>query len=384
MGIKKILKENLPPVILDPLKRAYSDMHYAAMHVVPEEWYLKRKFKKQVGYPLNLDNPCTFNEKLQWLKLHDRNPLYTKMVDKYEAKKYVAELIGEEYIIPTLGVWDHFDEIDFDTLPNQFVLKCTHDSGSIVICKDKNTFDKQAAKKKLERGLRYNYYYAGGFEWPYKNVKPRIIAEKFMVDESRKELKDYKVFNFNGEPKIIQVDYDRFVEHKRNLYTTDWKYIEAAIEYATDAGHYIAKPKRLTDMLDLAKKLSANIPHVRTDFYSIDDNIYFGELTFYHGAGFEKFSPEDFGVSLGNCVNIQGGAIAVRIRVYSDNSVTAAPFRAYRLQNNVLQRSSKMQFYLHGQRQQPGASRYVLRQRLVQNAVCPSLSCRARARLKAA
>lgn len=312
MDIKKIMKEKLPQCILVPLWRVYRDWHYVAMHIVPEKWYLKRRFLKKVGYPLDLDNPKTFNEKLQWLKLHDRNPLYTKMVDKYEAKKYVADIIGEEYIIPTLGVWNHFDEIDFEQLPEQFVLKCTHDSGSIVICKDKATFDKKAAKKKLERGLRYNYYYAGGFEWPYKNVKPRIIAEKFMVDESRTELKDYKVFNFNGEPKIIQVDYDRFVEHKRNLYTTDWKYIEAAIEFATDESHQIPKPKRLDEMLKLASKLAANIPHVRTDFYSIDDKIYFGEMTFYHGAGFEKFTPEDFGLKLGNCVNIQEGAVAER------------------------------------------------------------------------
>lgn len=309
MSIKKILKDNLPPFMLAPLKRVYSDAHYAAMHVVPEEWYLKRQFKKRVGYSLNLDNPRTFNEKLQWLKLYDRNPLYTKMVDKYEAKKYAADIIGEEYIIPTLGVWDHFDEIDFDQLPGQFVLKCTHDSGSIVICKDKDKLDRKRAKEKLERGLRYNYYYRGGFEWPYKNVKPRIIAEKYMVDESRTELKDYKVFNFNGEPKIIQVDYDRFVEHKRNLYTVDWKYIEAAIEFATDAGHQIPRPKRLDEMLNLASKLAADIPHVRTDFYSIEDKIYFGEMTFFHGSGFEKFIPEEFGAKLGNCVNIQGGVI---------------------------------------------------------------------------
>ena len=312
MGIRKFLKNNLPAAVLEPLKRAYSDMHYAAMHVVPEEWYLKRQFLKKVGYPLNLDNPKTFNEKLQWLKLHDRNPLYTKMVDKYEAKKYVADIIGEEYIIPTLGVWDNFDEIDFDKLPNQFVLKCTHDSGSIAICKDKATFDKKAARKKLERGLRYNYYYAGGFEWPYKNVKPRIIAEKFMVDESRTELKDYKVFNFNGEPKIIQVDYDRFVEHKRDLYGADWHKLEYALAYAMNPGHEVNRPQKLEEMLDLARKLAKGHAFLRTDFYSINDKLYFGEMTFYPEAGFGKWSPNEIDDKLGNCVNIQGGAIAER------------------------------------------------------------------------
>ena len=304
MYIRKFLKNNLPVVVLEPLKQIYRDMHYAAMHVVPEEWYLKRQFLKKVGYPLDLDNPKTFNEKLQWLKLHDRNPLYTKMVDKYEAKKYVADIIGEEYIIPTLGVWDHFDEIDFEQLPEQFVLKCTHDSGSIAICKDKATFDKKTAKKKLERGLRYNYYYSGGFEWPYKNVKPRIIAEKYMVDESAEQLKDYKIFNFDGMPKLIEVDYDRFTEHKCNLYTTDWTFIEAAIGYPPDPNRIIDRPKALEEMLSLAKKLSVDIKYLRTDFYSIEDKIYFGEMTFYPGSGFAKFSPDKFGLNLGDCINI--------------------------------------------------------------------------------
>lgn len=307
LGIKKILKDILPPVMLEPLRMAYNDMRYAAMHVVPEEWYLKRKFKKCVGYPLNLDNPRTFNEKLQWLKLHDRNPLYTKMVDKYEAKKYVAELIGEEYIIPTLGVWNHFDEIDFDKLPNQFVLKCTHDSGSIAICTDKKSFDKKSAKKKLERGLRYNYYYAGGFEWPYKNVKPRIIAEKYMVDESGTELKDYKIHNFNGKPKIVEVDYDRFKEHKQIFYSTDWEKLEYARSYAVEAGRKIDRPQALEKMLVLAEKLAEGHRFLRTDFYSIDNELYFGEMTFYPAAGLGPWNPQEIDEKLGNCVNIQGG-----------------------------------------------------------------------------
>ena len=310
MGIRKFLKNNLPAAVLEPLKRAYSDMHYAAMHVVPEEWYLKRQFLKKVGYPLDLDNPKTFNEKLQWLKLHDRNPLYTKMVDKYEAKKYVADIIGEEYIIPTLGVWDHFDEIDFDQLPEQFVLKCTHDSGSIAICKDKATFDKKAAKKKLERGLRYNYYYAGGFEWPYKNVKPRIIAEKFMVDESRTELKDYKIHNFNGKPKIIEVDYDRFREHKQLFFSMEWEKLEYTRSFAVEGGRSIDRPQALDEMLELAEKLSNGCSYLRTDFYSIDARLYFGEMTFYPAAGFSAWNPKEIEEKLGDCVNIQGGNIA--------------------------------------------------------------------------
>ncbi len=281
-----------------------------------DEQYLKLLYKAALKKKLNLDNPQTFNEKLQWLKLHDRNPDYTKMVDKYEAKKYVASIIGEEYIIPTLGVYDKFDDIDFDKLPNQFVIKCTHDSGGLVICKDKNTLDIKAARKKISKCLKRNFYYFGR-EWPYKNVKPRIIIEKYMVDESNKELKDYKVFNFDGKPKIIQVDYDRFVEHKRNLYDKDWKYIEAAIQYPTNPEIKIEKPKNLTKMLELAKILSKDIPHVRTDFYSIEDKIYFGELTFYSESGLGKFSPKQFEKDMGEWLKLPGGGYLLK-----NNSIT--------------------------------------------------------------
>ncbi len=281
-----------------------------------DKTYLKMKYRLVVGKKLNLKNPKTFNEKLQWLKLYDRKPIYTTMVDKYEAKKYVASIIGEEYIIPTLGVYNHFDEIDFDKLPNQFVIKCTHDSGGIVIVKDKKELNIEEAKKKIEKCLKRNYFYSGR-EWSYKNIKPRIIIEKYMVDESQKELKDYKIFTFDGKAKIIEVDFDRFIEHKRNLYDTDWKYIEAIIKYPTDKNVKINKPKSLNKMLELAEKLSKDIPHVRTDFYSIDDKIYFGELTFYHESGYGKFVPEEFGEELGSWIKLpHGGGVLVNGNVY--------------------------------------------------------------------
>lgn len=246
-----------------------------------------------MGEKLDLKNPRTFNEKLQWLKLHDRKPEYTKMVDKYEVRKYIKKKIGEQYLIPLVGgPWDTFDDIDFSKLPDQFVLKCTHDSGSVAICKDKKAFDIEVVRKKFNRALKGNFFY-GGREWPYKNVKPRIIAEKYMADESGTELKDYKIFNFNGIPKIIQVDYNRFVRHKRNLYSTDWKYMDVAIKYETDPNIEICKPAKLDEMLGMAQSLSQNIPHIRTDFYSIGDKIYFGELTFYHESGFGKFMPKN-------------------------------------------------------------------------------------------
>lgn len=273
---------------------------------MPDKKYLEKLFELCTGYALDLENPRTFNEKIQWLKLYDHRPEYTTMVDKYAAKKWVADRIGEQYIIPTLGVWEHFDEIDFDGLPEQFVLKCTHDSGGVVLVADKSKLDKKAAKRKIEKHLKYNYYY-GGREWPYKNVPPRIIAEPYLTDESGTELKDYKIFNFDGQPKLIQVDYGRFAEHKRNLYSTDWQYIEASILYPTDPDHQIEKPKNLDKMLELAHKLSEGYPHVRTDFYNIDGKILFGELTLLHGSGFEKFTPPALGEQMGQWLKLPSG-----------------------------------------------------------------------------
>ena len=179
--------------------------------IIPDRLYLKWLFRLKMGKKLDLDNPRTFSEKLQWLKLYNRKPEYTQMVDKYEAKRYVAGIIGEEYIIPTLGVWDRVEDINFDQLPNQFVLKCTHDSGGIVICSDKSKLDINAAKKKLKRSLTRDFY-AQNREWPYKNVKRRIIGEEYMVDESGYELKDYKWFCYNGEPKALFIATDRGLE----------------------------------------------------------------------------------------------------------------------------------------------------------------------------
>ncbi|MCD8290224.1 MAG: hypothetical protein LUC91_01830 [Prevotella sp.] len=274
--------------------------------------YIEIAFEQRMGYKLDLNNPKTFNEKLQWLKLYNRRPEYTQMVDKYEAKKYVASIIGDEFIIPTLGVWDRFDDIDFDTLPNQFVLKCTHDSGGLIICRDKSKLDIKACREKLNKSLNMNYFLISR-EWPYKDVKPRIIAEKYMVDESGYELKDYKVFNFDGKAKVIQVDYERFSNHMRNLYTTEWEYIEAAIQYPANSERRILRPEKLNEMIELAEKLSKGIPHLRTDFYSIEDKLYFGELTFYHGSGFEKFIPEEFGLTMGSYIQIpKGGGILIK------------------------------------------------------------------------
>ena len=195
---------------------------------MPDDIYLKLMYRIRMGKKLNLDNPQTFNEKLQWLKLYDRKDIYTKMVDKYEVKRYVAEKIGEEYVIPTLGVWERFDDIDFDKLPNRFVLKCTHDSGGLIICRDKKTLDLSKARKKIEQSLKTNFYWVGR-EWPYKNVKPRIIAEKYMEDETDHELRDYKFFAFDGVAKALFIATDRgneSVDSKFDFFDAEFRHLD--------------------------------------------------------------------------------------------------------------------------------------------------------------
>ncbi len=268
--------------------------------------FLKSKYWASTGKKLNLDNPESFNEKLQWLKLNNRRPEYTTMADKYAVREYVKKTIGEEYLIPLLGVWCRPKDIDFDLLPKQFVLKCNHDSGSVIICHDKCAFDRDAAIKSLNKFLEKNYYWQGR-EWPYKNITPVIIAEEYLVDESNVELKDYKVFNFNGIPKIIQVDFDRFGNHRRNLYSVNWKYLGYTSQYPTDPSVVIKQPMQLEKLLDCAKRLSSGIPFVRTDFYSVNEKIFFGEMTFYHGGGMERFYPEEWDLRLGSWIKLPEG-----------------------------------------------------------------------------
>lgn len=266
--------------------------------------FLKKLFECKMGKKLNLTNPQTFNEKLQWLKLHDRKPEYTMMVDKYAVKKYVADIIGEEYIIPTLGVWEHFDEINFENLPNQFVLKCTHDSGGLVICKDKSKLDILSAKKKIERSLRRNYYWSGR-EWPYKNVKPRIIAEPYMEDKKTHELIDYKFMCFNGDIKCIFTCSERFSADglKVTFFDKEWNVMPFERHYPASK-NIPKKPKKFNEMMMFAEKLSQNIPFVRADFYEINNKVLFGELTFFPGNGLEEFTPEEWDYKLGSWLKL--------------------------------------------------------------------------------
>lgn len=271
--------------------------------IIPDKLYLKRIFYRTLWYKLNLKNPQTLNEKLQRLKIYDRKPEYTQMVDKYLAKKYIADIVWEKYLIPTLWIYNTFDEIDFDKLPNQFVLKCTHDSWTIVVCKDKKNFDIQAAKKKINERLKVNYYYLWR-EWPYKNVKPRIIAEKYMVDESWIELKDYKIFCFNGKAEYVEVDFNRAIKHKLNTYDFDWNPLNFWDKSENDYSANITKPKKLQEMKELAEKISRNMKFLRVDFYSIDNDIYVWELTLHPWAWLIQFNPKEVDLKYGKLLNL--------------------------------------------------------------------------------
>jgi len=270
-----------------------------------DEFYLKVRYFCKFKKKLNLDNPQTYNEKLQWLKLYDRKPIYNQMVDKIDAKNYVASIIGEEYIIPTYFVYDDVEQIIWEKLPNSFVLKCTHDSGSVIVCKDKSKLDIKKAKNKLKAGLKKSYFYENR-EWPYKNCKRRIICEKYMVDESGYELKDYKWFCFNGEPKALFIATDRGnpnEETKFDFFDTDFNHIPVTNGHP-NALHKISKPTGFEIMKKLAAKLSKGIPHVRVDFYDIDGKIYFGELTFFHWSGLMPFEPEKWDYIFGSWIQL--------------------------------------------------------------------------------
>lgn len=272
---------------------------------MPDKPYLEICYKIHLGKKLNLKDPKTFNEKIQWLKLYDRKPEYTKMVDKYEVKKYVANIIGEEYIIPTIGVWDRVEDIDFDSLPNQFVLKCTHDSGGLVICKDKSKLDIEEAKKKLKHYYKRKYFYLHR-EWPYKNVKPRIIAEKYMQNGDDPELKDYKFFCFNNEPKMIYISEGLSDHSTAKISFADMNY-QMAPFYRSDFAPFEKlpdKPVNFDKMKKLAKILCQGKDFVRVDFYEINKKIYFGEFTFSPCAGLVPFSPDKYDDIIGSLLKL--------------------------------------------------------------------------------
>lgn len=272
---------------------------------LPDSLYLKIMFRLEMGYKLNLEEPHTFNEKLQWLKLYNRNPKYTQMVDKFEAKTVAENILGNDYIIPTLGVWDRFEDIDFSSLPDRFVLKTTNGGGGggVIICRDKNKLNLPSVAEQLNSSLKENIYQQFK-EWPYKNVIPRILAEKFMVDESG-ELRDYKFYCFNGEPKVFIVASERFSGHRTYF---DYFDMEGNHLPFTQGGmnNPITPtiPSTFEKMKQVAMKLSHGLPHVRIDLYSVDEKVYFGEFTFFDSSGFEKFTPWEWDGIFGNWLKL--------------------------------------------------------------------------------
>ncbi len=298
-----------------------------------DKLFLKIKYRLSTGRKLNITQPQTYNEKLQWLKLYNRKPEYTQMVDKYEAKKYVANIIGEEYIIPTLGVWDRFEDIDFDALPNQFVLKCTHDSGGLIICRDKAKLNIESAKKKINKCLNNNYFWSNR-EWPYKNVKPRIIAEEYIttnnisksgndatvnvdVLQQKYGLLDYKFMCFDGVVKCLFLDIGvigNSSEHSSQYYRSIYDKNFNVMSFKETRKHYpfsIEKPHFWDEMLSIAERISKGIPHLRVDLYYVNGHIKVGELTFFHGSGLtNNFQPEEWDYTFGSWIKLPFNTIS--------------------------------------------------------------------------
>lgn len=275
------------------------------MRWLPDELYLRIMYHASQLKKLHLENPVAYTEKIQWLKLYDRNPLYTTLVDKYKVREYVAEKIGSEYVIPLLGVWDTADEIQFDILPERFVLKCNHDSGTVVICKDKTKLDIEKTKKYLCKRQQRDCFKAGR-EWPYKNVERKIIAEPYMEDNETKELRDYKFFCFDGQVKLMYVATNRQSKASEtcfDFFDMDYKHLDVRNGHP-NAKNPPEKPRSFDQMVELAEKLSIGMPHVRVDFYEVNGKPYFGEMTFSHMCGMTPFEPYEFDIKMGEWLHL--------------------------------------------------------------------------------
>lgn len=304
--MKNPIKNALKALVKNPKHFIFAIFRRVPWIIRDDEIYLKVYCRLSGLKNVDFDNPKTFNEKLQWLKLHNRRPEYIQMVDKVAVKDYVASVIGEEYVIPTLGVWDNPNDIEWDKLPNQFVLKTNHDGGSngIVVCKDKSILNKQKALKELKRSFNRNSYLIGR-EWPYKMVKHKVFAEQYMEDQQCGELRDYKFFCFDGEAKILFIATGRgAVEHAYfNYFDADFKPLNIKNGHPISS-EAITKPQSFELMKELSSKLSKGIPHVRVDFYEVDGHPYFGEFTFFHMGGTGRFEPEEWNKKMGSWITL--------------------------------------------------------------------------------
>lgn len=297
--------KKLKRYLADPYWALGCDLIERHPNWMSDEFYIRTLWRMVMGYKLDLKNPKTFNEKLQWLKLYDHNPLYTTLVDKLRVKDWVAEKIGTQYVIPTLAVWDSVEEIDISQLPDQFVLKCNHDSGSVIVCKDKATFDLDSAKGLLSKALKHNFYWEGR-EWPYKYVKPCIFAEVYMESSTSNDLPDYKFFSFNGVVKALFIATERGsqeTETKFDFFDVNFNHIKVTNGHP-NADSLPKKPISFDEMVKLSSILSKSIPQVRCDFYEVNEHPYFGELTFFHWGGMVPFEPTDWDYKFGEWIDI--------------------------------------------------------------------------------
>lgn len=272
-----------------------------SLRFIPDKMFLQIYYFARFKKFINFKNPTTYNEKLNWLKLKDRKKIYTSLVDKYDVKNEIEKVIGNEYIIPTLGVWNSFDKIDFEKLPDKFVLKCTHDSEGVYIVKDKTKLNIKEASKKINEAMKYNFYYIGR-EWPYKNIKPRIIAEKYLEDNENGELRDYKFFCFDGKAKLMYIATDRNIgKTKFDYYDLDFNHLDI-IQHYPNSDKKIRKPENFDKMIQLSEKITQyfKLKHARIDFYEVDGKLYFGEITFYHFSGLQPFKLKEWDKKIGD------------------------------------------------------------------------------------
>ena len=291
--------------ILSRVYDVYAGIYYGKL--LSREEVVRRKFRKRLGRELEMDKPLRFNDKIQWLKLNWNDRLAALCSDKLEVREVIRTRIGEEYLNDLYHVYDEVGEINLDELPDKFVLKVTHGSGYNVICKDKSEMDWKREFRKLRRWLSTDYSLKNG-EWVYGMNKPRIICEKYLEEAETGELRDYKFFCFSGEPKIMVVDYNRYRGHCRNLYDLEWNLIEGKInaKYPRDDSVAIAKPEKLEEMIMLAGKLAKGFPHVRVDFYYLEERIVFGELTFFNGSGCSRIVPDELELQMGKWLVLPG------------------------------------------------------------------------------
>lgn len=271
-------------------------------HLWPDKLYVRLLYWIHVGGGINYSKPATFNQKMNWSKIYDRNPLYTELADKYKVKQYVKDRLGEKAVVPCYGVWKCFDNIDFANLPARFVLKCTHDSSGAIICRDKGTFDYDGAKKRVNRSLATNYYWTLR-EWPYKNIPHRIIADEFLDDGSGHELQDYKFWCFNGEPRVMYIT-NKGKHVYENFYDMDFRPLDINHGFERRQPEYL-RPAGFELMKEYAAKLSEGMPFVRIDFFEVNGHVYFGEFTFYDWAGLKPFKTLEWDKEIGRWIKLK-------------------------------------------------------------------------------